>query len=204
MEKTPIQGMDSTSTHGLASPLQHAPGHSGHFHTPGRLKKLLKPDGRRVHIAASPEEHIRLTRTLPKIEPDENFDCYIHGSEEHLEAIRELHAHSEQRRSRLRDTHGDICDEIENVKLELDTLADELHHLNEHGVSLDANFSKFGYDAHIRAKDPDSSASSLSGDRSSSHEKRDWDAERRKGQALKFWKKPTIRQVKTSVPSIKD
>ena len=44
----------------------------------------------------------------------------------------------------------------------------------------------------IGTKDPDSSTSSLSGDRSSSQ--RDWEAERRKGQALRFWVKPTIRQ----------
>ena len=44
----------------------------------------------------------------------------------------------------------------------------------------------------IGTRDPDSSTSSLSGDRSSSH--RDWDAERRNGQALKFWRKPTVRQ----------
>ena len=90
-------------------------------------------------------------------------------------------------------------------------MAEELLHLSDHGVALDANFSKFGYDAHISegghyfcasrrilmrwdtgTKDPDSSTSSLSGDRSSSQ--RDWEAERRKGQALKFWKKPAIRQ----------
>ena len=41
-------------------------------------------------------------------------------------------------------------------------------------------------------KDPDSSTSSLSGDRPSLH--RDWEAERRKGQALRFWRKPTVRQ----------
>ena len=39
-------------------------------------------------------------------------------------------------------------------------------------------------------RDPDSSASSFS----EHHEKRDWDAERRKGQSIKFWKKPTVRQ----------
>lgn len=191
MEAIPTQGLENAPTQNLASPTEHA---SGHFHTPRRLKKLLRPNGRRVHIAATPEEHVRLTRTLPIIEPEDNFDCYIHGSNEHLEAVREIHAHHEQRRTHLRNTHGNIYDEIENVKMELDTLADELHHLTEHGVFLDANFSKFGYDAHIRTKDPDSSSSSLSGDRSSSHEKRDWAAERRKGQALTFWKKPAVRQ----------
>jgi len=34
------------------------------------------------------------------------------------------------------------------------------------------------------------SASSISGD----HKKRDWDAERRNGQSLKFWRKPVVRQ----------
>ncbi|MCJ1460606.1 hypothetical protein MMC28_010988 [Mycoblastus sanguinarius] len=181
-------------------PLQHPPAQNpplapdSHLHTGQRLKRLLRPNGRRVHVAATPEEHIRLSRSLPAIEPDDNFDVYIHGSAEHLDAIREIHAHHEERRSHLRSKHGDIYEEFELVKMELDTLADELHHLTDHGVALDANFSKFGYDAHIRTKDPDSSASSLSGGRSSHHEKRDWDAEKRKGQALKFWKKPTVRQ----------
>lgn len=191
MATTPEKGSDNTSTQGLTSPAEHS---SGHLHTPRRLKRLVRPNGRRVHIAATPEEHVRLTRSLPNIEPDDNFDCYIHGSSEHLEAVRELHAHHEERRTHLRNTHGSIYDEFENVKTELDTLANELYHLTELGVSLDANFSKFGYDAHIRTRDPDSSAKSLSGDGSSTYEKRDWAAERRKGQALKFWKKPIIRQ----------
>lgn len=49
-----------------------------------RLRKLLRPNGRRVHIAASPEEHERLRRDLAKVEPDEDFDVYIHGSDEHV------------------------------------------------------------------------------------------------------------------------
>ena len=125
--------------------------------------------------------------------------------------MREIHAFHEDKRHHLRSQHGQIYDEFELVKSELDSLADELLHLSDHGVALDANFSKFGYDAHISedegrfraernmlihggvgTRDPDSSTNSLSGDRSSSH--RDWDAERRNGQALKFWRKPTVRQ----------
>jgi len=183
--QVPVQGLANASTQGFESPNHHS---EGHFHTGHRLKKLLRPDGRRIHIAATPEEHIHLTRTLPNIEPDDNFDCYIHGSNEHLEAVRQIYAHHEQRRLHLRHTHGNIYDEFEHIKMELDTLADELHHLTDHGVSMDANFSKFGYDAHIRTKNPESSSSS------SMHEKRDWDAERRKGQALKFFERPAIRQ----------
>lgn len=90
--------------------------------------------------------------------------------------------------------HGNVYDEFEKVRMDLDTLADELHHLTDHGVSLDAKFSKYGYDAHIRTKDPDSSSSSLSNGRSSHEGHRGWEAEKRKAQALKFWKKPTVRQ----------
>ena len=61
-------------------------------------------------------------------------------------------------------------------------------------MSLDANFSKFGYDAHLRTREPDSSASSTTLGRSSSHEERDWDAERHNGTALRFWKTPIVRQ----------
>ena len=161
METTPTQPPETP-----AETPAEAPTH--HLHTGRRLRKLLRPDGRRIHIAASPEEHLRLSRTLPNIEPDDNFEVHIHGSAEHvreesipypnwrceanqfqLDAVRELHAHHEQRRTHLRNAHGNIYDEFENVKTELDTLANELHQLTDHGVSLDANFSKFGYDAHI-------------------------------------------------------
>ena len=66
-----------------------------------------------------------------------------------LEAVREIHTFQEDRRQHLRTQHGNIYEEIELVKSELDILAEELLHLSDHGVALDANFSKFGYDAHI-------------------------------------------------------
>ncbi len=58
--------------------------HIGPQHNGKRLRKLLKPNGRRVHVAGSPEEHRRLQRTLSTTEPDEHFDVYIHGSPEHV------------------------------------------------------------------------------------------------------------------------
>jgi hypothetical protein len=66
-----------------------------------------------------------------------------------LEAIRELHAHHEHHRDSLRNRHGEIYDEFEHVRQELDALSTELHMLTEHGVALDANFSKYGYSAHL-------------------------------------------------------
>lgn len=158
METIPTQSLDT-----IATPP------TGHSHTGKRLRKLLRPDGKRIHIAASPEEHLRLTRTLPNIEPDDNFEVHIHGSAEHvsrldqsgsrtiahstqLDAVRDIHAHHEQRRAHLRNKHGSVYEEFENVKNDLDSLADELHNLTDHSISFDANFSKFGYDAHISEK----------------------------------------------------
>ena len=43
-------------------------------------------------------------------------------------------------------------------------------------------------------REPDSSASSITFDPSSSHEKRDWEAERRRDTALRFWRRPVVRQ----------
>ncbi len=164
-------------------------------HRGRRLRQLLRPDGTRIHIAATPEEHVKLKRTLSQIEPDDKFEIHIHGSEEHLAAVREIHAHHEQRHQALKTKHGSIYEEFEAVRADLDLLSNELNNMSDHGVSLDANFSKYGYDAHIKTKDPDSSGDSISGSRrSSSLGKRDWDAEQRNGQAIKFYRRPVVRQ----------
>ena len=194
MTSTGIFTTPTAPISGVSTPIPHQ-GHRGR-----RLRQLLRPNGRRVHIAATPEEHLRLTNTLPNTEPDDNFEVHMHGSGEHLEAVREIHAHHEQRRHALKTQHGEVYDEFENVRTELDNLSDELQDLTDHGVSLDANFSKYGYDAHIRTREPESSSSSINGERgrssrrSSSGEKRDWDAERRQGAAIKFYRRPVVRQ----------
>lgn len=63
--------------------------------------------------------------------------------------VREIHGHHEQRRRELQETHGTIYDDFENVHTQLNALSAELNSLTEHGVALDANFSKYGYDAHL-------------------------------------------------------
>lgn len=165
-------------------------GTHGTRHHPGRkLRQLLHPSGKRIHIAADPEEHERLRLRLTSSELDENFDIYIHGSDDHLAAIREIHAHTEQQRQELRRKHAHTYEELENIHHQLDALSSELHRLIDLGISRDA---RYGYDAHLRTKEPDSSAAST--DTGSEHEPRDWDAERHEGVALTFWKKPIVRQ----------
>jgi hypothetical protein len=66
-----------------------------------------------------------------------------------VDALRKAHSHHEQRRDALREKQPEVFDEFENVRLELDAISTELHMLTEHGVRLDANFSKYGYSAYL-------------------------------------------------------
>lgn len=50
-------------------------------HKSKRFRQFLHPNGRRIHIAQTPEEQARLKKEL---HPLEDFDIYIHGTEEHV------------------------------------------------------------------------------------------------------------------------
>ncbi|TVY33559.1 hypothetical protein LOCC1_G007531, partial [Lachnellula occidentalis] len=171
-----------------------------HHHRGHRLRNFLLPDGRKVHIALSPEEAESLKQRLAAIRKDEPepFDLVLSGSPEHLDALRQAHTHHESRREALRVRHGSAYDEFESVRSELDALGSELHMLTDHAVSLDANFSKYGYSAHLRTYDDtsggSSETSSVSGWHGDEHEKKDWEKERRNGRVMKVYKKPTVRQ----------
>jgi len=136
---------DTKSASGTATPVSH---HHPH-HTAKRLRHFFLPSGRKVHVASSPDDVEHMRPRLSTIEKDE-FDLVIHGSPEHVDALRETHNHHEQTREELRAQHGDLFDEFERVIRELDTLSHELHAISEHAVQLDANFSKYGYSAHLR------------------------------------------------------
>ncbi|KAF2755241.1 hypothetical protein EJ05DRAFT_442447 [Pseudovirgaria hyperparasitica] len=126
---------------------------------------------------------------------EKEFDLVIHGSNEHVEALREAHTHQELTKEELRRQHGDTLDEFERVIRELDALNSELHTISEHAVQLDANFSKYGYSAHLRTRDsPSQSSANSLFDGSTDNESQDWDATRSQGQTLRFWRKPIIRQ----------
>ncbi|QSZ33769.1 hypothetical protein DSL72_005340 [Monilinia vaccinii-corymbosi] len=168
-----------------------------HHHRGNRLRNFMLPNGRQVHIVPSPEEAEAIRRRLSAIETDHPFDLVINGSPEHLDALRTAHAHHENQRQALKDKHGDAYDEFENVKSDLDAVVSELHMLTEHPVALDANFSKYGYSAHLRTYDdgPGPSSSTTSLYRGPDYyEKKDWAAEKRNGRIMKLYKKPTVRQ----------
>jgi hypothetical protein len=119
---------------GTVTPTPH------HLHLPGqgharRLKHFVLPNGRKVHIAPTPEDQARLLKELTHEDPQANFDVLIQGTPEAHLMIRELHAHSQARRDSLRQEHGEIYEQFEKVKEELDHLSGELNKITDHGVS---------------------------------------------------------------------
>ncbi|EME48450.1 hypothetical protein DOTSEDRAFT_161978 [Dothistroma septosporum NZE10] len=168
-------------------------GHHLKGHIRERLRHFLHPNGKRVHVAASPEEAATLRQRLAQIHSDDEFDIYISGTPEHLEALRAAQNHHEDARDKLRQEHPDFFDRFDKVHRELDSLALELDRVTTHGVSLDAHFNRFGYNAHVRSYEDDSPGqsgantpgSSLSGSTS---------YERGFARPLKLFKAPTLRQ----------
>jgi hypothetical protein len=111
-----------------------------HLHLPGqgharRLKHFVLPNGRRIHIAPTPEEQTRLLKELTHEDPSANFDVLIQGTPEAHLVIRELHAHGAARRESLRAEHGDVYEQFEKVKEKLDHLSGELNKITDHGVN---------------------------------------------------------------------
>ncbi|MCJ1230263.1 hypothetical protein MMC12_006935 [Toensbergia leucococca] len=191
----------SPNDSGAQTPQVHYPpdqsggAHTSKLHHPvRRIKQYLRPNGRKVHICTTPEEIEKLKHQLAIQEGHEDFDLYLHGSPEHLDTIREIHAHHEGRRKDLRQNHSDLYDTFEHIHNELNALNAELHTLSEHNIAFDANFSRYGYSARIRTREPDGPDSSASSTRSTSHEKRNWDAERQQGRTMTFYKRPVVRQ----------
>lgn len=111
-----------------------------------------------------------------------------------LQAIRELQAHHERRRVSIREKHGDIYNEFEHIKSELDAISVELDLLTDHHVTLDANFSKFGYSAHLRTIDVETPSTPGPESSTFSELSEDWKLARQTGMNLKFWKRPVVRQ----------
>ena len=179
---------------GVQSP-QLGPHHHPHVeHAKERLRHLVHPDGRRIHIAHTPEEHVKLQKDLSQQEGSNQFDVVISGSPEHLAIVRELHAHHSARRETLRNIHGEVYNEFEKVRNDLDHLSQELNHLTHHGVALDANFNKFGYTARIRTKDDHSGSSTPMGSSGASTQDLIDKQQSRIVDGIKFFKRPTIRQ----------
>ncbi len=49
-----------------------------------RWRQFIHPNGKRIHVAASPEEHEQLKHQLTNSDIDYEFDLCIRGSPEHV------------------------------------------------------------------------------------------------------------------------
>jgi hypothetical protein len=124
-----------------------------------------------------------------------NKECLIHSNKSNsfqLEALRHTHAHHSNNHKRLHEEHGALAQEFERVIRDLDALSTELHMISQHAVQLDANFSKYGYSAHLRTRDSGSNTPNSSA--ASTFDKEIWQAERKLGTFIHFYQKPIVRQ----------
>mgnify|MGYP003624080999 CR=1 FL=1 len=108
-----------------------------------------------------------------------------------LEALRHTHEHHSTRHKQLHEQHPTLAPEFERVIRDLDALSSEIHMISQHAVQLDANFSKYGYSAHLRTHDSSDTASTSG---SSSFDKDMWHAERKLGSFMHVYQRPIVRQ----------
>lgn len=132
MTSSPANGGDIEKQQiGLSTgtPEEHSTHHHHHHHGAHlreRLRHFLHPNGKKIHVAASPEEAISLKARLSQIHSDDDFEIYISGTPEHLDALRSAQNHHEDRRDQLRQEHPEMFERFSKVQDELDALAMEL------------------------------------------------------------------------------
>ena len=81
MSSTP-HTLIGTDTPASEATTQHAHHHPHlHGHSGKRVRRLLHlPDGRKVHVAHSPDDANNLRKTLSASNEKDDFDLVIHGS----------------------------------------------------------------------------------------------------------------------------
>ncbi|GAM90220.1 hypothetical protein ANO11243_082620 [Dothideomycetidae sp. 11243] len=152
-ESDPEKAAASDSIEPRTSPIHQHHQHHHRAHAKERLRHFLHPDGRRIHVADTPQHAVRLRKMLQDQPSEEPIEVHISGSPEHLEALKQARSHHEEHRERLRAQHCDLFEQFESVRSALDSLSLELDRVDSQGISLDAHFSRFGYSAQVRSYD---------------------------------------------------
>ena len=115
-----------------------------HLHLPHSFHELVHPhSGKKLHVARSPTEAKALRKSL-STHPDNEIDVCLHGSDEHIEFLQQLADHQDTQRDAIRDKHGEVFNEVENVLLASTNLAKELERARNQGINLEMNFNKYG------------------------------------------------------------
>lgn len=147
------QTVSLAAKEGAAAPDAQPAEHQAYARAKDRLRHFLHPNGKRVHVALSPHEATHLRKTLEQVHKPEDFDVVLSGTKEHLDTLKDAHDHHTTKREALRDQHRDVYEHITNVNQDLADIANELDRVTTHGVKLEAHFTRFGYDAHVRSYD---------------------------------------------------
>lgn len=165
-----------------------------------RPSEFLLPDGRKI-LVALPEDADALRRRHAS--GATQVEVVVHGSREHTGFLREAQRHHEARRDALRARHGrQALEEWESVSRRLGGVNAQLERLVDHSAALRENFSKFGYDAHLRTygeeeglgrgeSAPGSSGASLAEGGGGGGDV-DWDD--RSGEVVRLCKTPVVKQ----------
>jgi low temperature requirement protein LtrA len=159
--------------------------HSSHLHLFHHLKHVVRADGRRVYIASNPVEADELRSKLS--EHDSDAELVIHGSDEHLSALRHVHSFHQERRAAFQKKHGEHFDALESAIRDMDAVREELNTLEKRVIQLDAATEKYGYDSQVRLREP-------VGGHSATEKPRNFEQERHNAKTMSFASKPALRQ----------
>jgi low temperature requirement protein LtrA len=159
--------------------------HPSHWHLGQHLKHVVKADGRRVYIASNPVEADELRHKLSEQELD--AELVLHGSDEHLTALREIHSFHLGRHAAFQEKHGEHFSELERAIRDMDAVQEQLHALEKRVIQLDAAAEKYGYDSHVRLREPGEH-------HPANGQSRDFEQERRNAKSMSFYNKPVLRQ----------
>ncbi|KAL9057936.1 MAG: hypothetical protein Q9162_002063 [Coniocarpon cinnabarinum] len=188
----------------------HRHGHHLHHHnlrkTHSRLSHLVHPDGRRYHIAQDPAEAESLRRTLPR---DDGIEICVHGSDEHMEALRCIYSDHNERRCGLQEQYGDMFLQAEGALLEMEALSEELRRVTDRPIQFSTALNRYGYSVNVRAREKDlgstgtslnnipsdsTSMSSCSIQSSNQQLLDEFHALKFQGEAMRVWRRPILRQ----------
>lgn len=118
-----------------------------------RTQEFMLPSGKKV-VAGLPADIPTLRRkysAVPGAETD--VDIVSHGSEEHINYLRQVHSHHESRRDQIRARFGDVADDWEDAHRQATSVSGEIERLSRRDTTLEHNFAKFGYADGLRTYD---------------------------------------------------
>lgn len=163
------------------SPDEHDTTHRHLFH---HLKQVVRADGRRVYVASNPVEADELRHKLSEHDPE--AELVVHGSDEHLGALRHIHSFHEERRAAFQKQHGEHYSTLESAIRDMDAVRSELHALEKRVIQLDAAAEKYGYDSQVRLREPVGGTAAA--------KPRNFEQERHDAKTMVFKSKPVMRQ----------